>query len=117
MGVSRAVGVDIDADALKTAAENARLNSVADRLQLVFGGPDDVNGVWPLILANILAAPLMHMAPVLVRRVGHRGRLILSGIPFSLASEVMQTYQRLGMRHVRTGTRAGWSVLVTEASW
>jgi SAM-dependent methyltransferase len=48
MGVPQAVGLDIDADALKVAAENARLNNFADRLQLVLGGPNVVDGNWPL---------------------------------------------------------------------
>jgi len=117
MGASRAVGLDIDADALKIAAEHARLNNLADRLQLVLGGPDVVDGAWPLVVANVLAAPLIKMAPVLVRRVGCRGRLILSGIPWSLESEVRQTYQRLGMPHIRSETRAGWTVLVAQPSW
>ena len=117
MGVSRAVGLDIDVDALKIAAEHARLNNLADRLQFVLGGPDVVSGAWPLVVANVLAAPLIEMAPVLVRRVGGRGRLILSGISWSLESEVRQTYQQLGMRHIRSETRAGWTVLVAQASW
>jgi ribosomal protein L11 methyltransferase len=116
-GVPQAVGLDIDADALKIAAEHAGLNKLADRLQFVLGGPDVLDGVWPLVVANVLAAPLIEMAPVLVRRVGRGGRLILSGIPCSLESEVGQAYQRLGMRHIRSAKRAGWSVLIVEASW
>lgn len=117
IGVSRALGVDVDADALKIAAEHARLNSLADRLQLVLGGPDVVDGVWPLVVANVLAAPLIEMAPILVRRVGSHGRLILSGIPWPLESEVRAAYQQFGMRHIRSETRAGWAVLVAQASW
>lgn len=117
MGVPRAVGLDIDGDALKIAAEHARLNNLAERLQLVLGEPDVVGGAWPLVVANVLAAPLIEMAPVIVRRVGSRGRLILSGIPWSVESEVRQTYQRLGMRHIHSDTRAGWTVLVAQASW
>jgi ribosomal protein L11 methyltransferase len=117
LGASRAVGLDTDGEALKIAAEHSRLNKMADRLQLVLGGPDAVNGTWPVVVANVLAAPLIEMAPVLVRRVGGRGRLILSGIPSSLESEVRQTYQWLGMRHVRSETRAGWTVVVAQASW
>lgn len=117
MGVPLAVGLDIDADSLKTAAENARLNNLADRLQLVLGGPDVVDGNWPLVVANVVAGPLIEMAPVLVRRVGKRGRLILSGIPWSLESEVRQTYRHLGMRHIDSKTRGGWTVLTAQASW
>ncbi len=117
MGVPRAVGLDIDAGALKIAAEHARLNNLVDRLQLVLGGPGAVDGVWPLVVANVLAAPLIEMAPILVRRVGHSGRLILSGIPWSLETEVAHAYKRLGMRHLRSVTRAGWTVLIVQASW
>jgi ribosomal protein L11 methyltransferase len=117
LGVRRAVGLDIDADALKIAAEHARLNNMVDRLELLLGGPDAVNGVWPLVVANVLAAPLIEMAPILVRRVGRGGRLILSGIPWSLESDVRRIYQHLGMRHVRSGARAGWTVVLVQASW
>jgi ribosomal protein L11 methyltransferase len=117
MGVPRAVGLDIDADALQIAAGHARLNNLEDRLELLPGGPDVVDRTWPLVVANVLAAPLIEMAPVLIRRVGPGGRLILSGIPWSLESEVRQTYRRLGMRHVRSETRAGWTVVVVQASW
>jgi ribosomal protein L11 methyltransferase len=117
LGVLETVVLDIDAEALKVAAKNARLNHLADRLQLVFGGPESVDGCWPLVVANVLAAPLMDMAPALVRRVASRGRLILSGIPSSLQSEVQQTYQHFGLRPVDSRTRAGWTALVMQASW
>ena len=109
-GVPRAVGLDTDAGALAAAGEHARLNQLVDRLTLVQGGPDAVKGTWPLVLANVLAAPLIEMAPVLVRRIGHGGQLVLSGIPWSVAPEVEQAYGRLGMRpagarHARDGPR------------
>lgn len=116
-GVPRAVGVDIDADAIAAAVENARLNDLAGRAQFVQGGPDAVVGTWPLVLANIVAAPLMEMAPILVRRVGHGGRLVLSGVPHSVAPDVERVYRRLGMRPIRSDTRAGWTALVLDASW
>ena len=47
LGVPHAHGLDIDDEALRAAAENARLNGMEDRLDLTRGGPDVVNGVWP----------------------------------------------------------------------
>ena len=76
-----------------------------------------MEGTWPLVVANVLASPLIEMAPVLVRRVGNRGRLILSGIPLSQEAEVRLTYERFGMRHVRSETRMGWTVVVVQATW
>jgi ribosomal protein L11 methyltransferase len=117
MGIPRATGLDTDAEALKAAAENARLNNLSDRLRLVPGGPEAVRDARPLVVANILAAPLMEMARDLVRCVGHSGSLILSGIPTSLELQVAKTYQRAGMRHVRSDIRRGWVALVLQASW
>jgi ribosomal protein L11 methyltransferase len=117
LGVPRALGVDIDDEALRVAAENRRINGMANRLQLARGGPEDIEGTWPLVLANILAAPLIEMAPVLVRRVAHHGRLVLSGIPSSVEHEVGRTYRDLGLRHAGVKSRAGWIALVLQASW
>jgi ribosomal protein L11 methyltransferase len=117
MGVPRALGIDLDDEALHVAAQNARINGMTDRFQLARSGPDIVTGTWPLILANVLAAPLIEMAPVLVRRVGHQGRLVLSGIPVSVERDVDEAYRRLGMRRVRATPRAGWVALVLQASW
>ena len=82
-----------------------------------FGVHNIIDGVWPLVVANILASPLIEMAPTLVRRVGHHGRLLLSGIASPLESEVLQSYQRLGMHHLRSERRAGWTMVILQASW
>ncbi len=117
IGVPRALGIDTDEDALRVAAENARLNSLDDRLQLAHGGPEAVTGTWPFVVANVLAAPLIEMAPVLVRRIGHHGQLVLSGIPASAERDVDDAYRRLGMQRVRVTSRAGWVALVMQATW
>jgi ribosomal protein L11 methyltransferase len=117
LGVPRVTAVDIDAYAVRVAGDHARLNHVDDRLELRVGGPDAVPGTWPLVVANILAAPLIEMAPTLVRQVSSGGRLVLSGIATSLEDEVRRAYIRAGMRHVRTASRAGWNALVLAASW
>jgi ribosomal protein L11 methylase PrmA len=57
------------------------------------------------------------MAPALVRRVGHHGQLVLSGIPASVEQDVVEAYRRLGMRRVRVTARAGWVAIVMHASW
>lgn len=117
LGVPRALGIDIDTGATLVAEQNARLNGLDGRLDLAHGGPEAVTGTWPLVLANILAAPLMQIAPSLVRRVGHHGRLVLSGIPLSVADEVVRVYRNLGMHGLDTRSRAGWVALVLQASW
>lgn len=116
-GVPQAVAIDIDPHAVRVASENASLNGLASRLHLVQGGPETLSGAWPLVLANVLAAPLMEMAPTIARRVGRSGRLILSGIHASLAADVDRAYRHAGMRQVRAQSRDGWSALTLHASW
>jgi ribosomal protein L11 methylase PrmA len=65
----------------------------------------------------VLAAPLIEMAPALVRRVGHHGHLVLSGIPSSVEPDVAGAYSRLGMRRVRGRARAGWVAIELRATW
>jgi ribosomal protein L11 methyltransferase len=117
LGVPRAVAIDLDDEALRVAAENARINALEDRLQFTRGGPEAVSGTWPLVLANVLPAALIEMAPALVRRVGHQGQLVLSGIASSLEEDVDRAYRHRGMRRMRTTSRAGWVALVLQASW
>jgi ribosomal protein L11 methyltransferase len=117
LGVSQAVAIDIDDAALRVVADNARLNGLEARLQLARGGPETLTGTWPLVLANILAAPLIDIAPALVRRVGHHGLLLLSGIARSAASEVAEAYIHNGMHRVDMKSRDGWIALVLRASW
>ena len=117
LGVPRALAIDIDDEALRVAAENARNNAIGERLDLRRGGPEAVTGTWPMVLANVLPAPLIEMAPALVRRVGHHGHLVLSGIPSSVEPDVDHAYRRLGMRCMSVKSRAGWVALVLRASW
>jgi ribosomal protein L11 methyltransferase len=75
------------------------------------------HGNWPLVVANVLAAPLIEMAPTLARRVGHHGQLVLSGIRSAMEHDVAHAYRHIGMQHVRVTSRAGWIALVMQASW
>jgi ribosomal protein L11 methyltransferase len=117
LGVRQAVALDVDCHALNVAAVNARVNGLSDRFHLVAGGPEAVGGAWPLVVANILTAPLIELAPAIVRRVASRGRLVLSGIAKSTAVDLENAYERFGL-HTRTrAERGGWCGIVFEASW
>lgn len=117
MGVPRATGVDVEPAAIRAATTNARLNLLDERFTVVHGGADAIAGTWPLVVANVVAAPLIEMAPALVKRLGHRGELILSGVPTAVETEVEQIYRRLGMQRVRVTSRGGWVAIVMRASW
>ena len=114
MGVPRAHGIDIEDEALRVAAENARIDALDQRLQLTRGGPEALTETWPLVLANVLPGPLIEMAPALARRVGHHGQLVLSGIPSSVEYDVDQltavwACDAYASRRERAGSRSSCS--------
>jgi ribosomal protein L11 methyltransferase len=75
-GAGEVDAVDIDPVAIETARANALANGIAIRA----GTPDTVAGPYALVVANILAAPLKLLAPVLSALVDAGGDLVLSGI-------------------------------------
>ncbi len=118
LGAWRALGVDIDPLALEAARQNALLNGVSERLELVQGSLEDIRqgslGLRqaPLLLANILA-------PVLVRffnegladLLAEGGYLVLSGILEEQADEVAQVAQRHGLSQVGRTQKGDWVAL------
>jgi ribosomal protein L11 methyltransferase len=117
LGVPRATAIDIDEEAVRATVQNGRINGLAERLDVRHAAAHELSGQWPLVVANVLAAPLIEMAPTLVRRIGHAGRLILSGVPTALRGEVERAYRDRGLHLVEVRTRAGWVALVLQALW
>ncbi|MBT9489661.1 MAG: 50S ribosomal protein L11 methyltransferase [Rubrivivax sp.] len=80
--------VDIDPAAVGATEANATANGV----QLRAGLPAAAEGVYPLVLANILATPLKLLAPLLCGHVAPGGHLVLAGILARQADELKAAY-------------------------
>lgn len=107
------VATDIDPVAIRVARENARINGVVDGIHMATapGFHHSVFrqfGPFDLIIANILARPLMKLAPELVRHLSDRGTVILSGILSAQRWKVISAYNGAGLRHMRTTWMNGW---------
>ena len=81
--------VDIDPAAVQATQYNARANGVSLRAGL----PDTANGIYPLVLANILATPLKVLAPLLCAHLAPSAHLVLAGILERQADELIAAYQ------------------------
>ena len=89
LGAARVDGIDVDPDALATAAANARANGVTLRVAL----PEEPLGdEYDIVAANILAQPLILLAPLLAARTRPGGLIALSGLLTSQAQEVAAAY-------------------------
>ena len=81
--------VDIDEAAVQATIANAQANDVA----LNAGPPEAAAGTYPLVLANILATPLMLLAPLLAGHVAPGGHLVLAGILARQADALTSAYR------------------------
>lgn len=91
LGASAVLAIDIDPQALLATRENAARNNVAERLTV--GGPSEAQQApTDVLLANILAEPLLELAPAFAERVAAGGAIVLSGILPSQAAPVASRY-------------------------
>lgn len=90
LGAARAVGIDVDSQAVNASRDNAAANRVAN---VQFRLPDTApSGEYDVVVANILTNPLRMLAPLLAGATHQGGRIVLSGILEEQAQNVMDIY-------------------------
>ena len=91
LGCRRATAMDIDSQAIIASRQNACDNHVAERLT-VCSGPDEIRGSFDIVVANILARPLVQFAESITSTLQGRGILALSGVLCEQADDVMAAF-------------------------
>jgi ribosomal protein L11 methyltransferase len=107
------LATDNDPVATRVAAANARLNGVSGLVRTATASgmrSKVIEDATPfdLIVANILARPLIGLAPAIARATAPGGSIILSGILASQRRSVIAAYAGQRFRHVSTIWREGW---------
>lgn len=93
LGAAAVVAVDIDAQALSACAANVRVNAIeSDQIQVSLPGTMDRSPV-ELLIANILAGPLIELAPRFAELVKAGGQILLSGVLKSQLEDIQLAYQ------------------------
>ena len=111
------VAGDLDPEAVRVARENARLNGLHGLVRF-YEGPGIRHalasrpGRFDLVFANILARPLMRLAPAIAGVLARNGTLVLSGLLVRDVPGVLSTYAAQGLRLKRRGVLEGWATLV-----
>ena len=121
IAVARAIhgpvtATDIDPVAVRVAAENAALNGAGGVVELIEADGLDHPSLrgrrFDLVIANILAGPLMAMAGDLVAATEPGGAIVLSGLLEPQARGVLAAHRSHGARLVRRIVIDGWATLV-----
>lgn len=109
----RILATDIDPIAIKVAKENFALNGVAKTITAITAtGLDDEEikkrVPFDLIVANILANPLIELAPQMVPALKKGGSIVLSGILEEQHDRVVKAFEAEGAKYIKTLHHEGW---------
>ncbi len=108
---------DIDPMAIAVTRENMAANRVADIELMVADGARGVpGGPYDLVIANILAGPLIAMAAEVAGIAVPGERVLLAGLLSTQADAVLAAYVAQGCSEVRRLVRGDWTVLLLEAA-
>jgi ribosomal protein L11 methyltransferase len=110
---------DNDKDAVRVARENAAINGLKKQIRIVASDGYRAkaigdNGPYDLITANILANPLISLAPDLAKSLAKNGRAILSGLLKTQEKDVLAAHQAVGLELDFRIRQNDWSVLVLK---
>jgi len=121
---ARAIATDIDPIAIDVARDNAAINHVpvghgpGELLLGVADGMDSpllsARAPFDLLIANILAGPLIELASAFVAALAPGGTIILAGLLDTQAEAVATSYTRIGLQ-LGNGGAGEWPVLVLKA--
>ncbi|PXA89645.1 50S ribosomal protein L11 methyltransferase, partial [Nostoc sp. 3335mG] len=116
---ARVIATDIDPVAIDVTAQNARLNAV-ERVELVVADgalSDAIAAAAPydLLIANILAGPLMSMAPEVAAIAAPEATIVLAGLLETQRGDVVAAYAACGCTLEEVDRRGDWSVLRLKA--
>ena len=113
LGASSALGVDNDPQALTASRDNAERNQIeASSLEILFPespGIDAWVGGSDLVVANILAGPLLTLADELIALMTPGAKLLLTGILAEQAPELIERYATVNLQV--SDTRDGWVLM------
>lgn len=113
---ARIVASDIDPVAVAVARDNMRANGAA-RITTAVGAGLDLPAIrrhapYDLIVANILAGPLVMLAPAIRRSLASGGTVILSGLLADQQRRVIAAYRSVGLVLVGASVIDDWATLV-----
>ena len=92
LGAKHAEAIDLDPQALIATIDNAEKNHVSDKIKTYLPNQFETK-TTSLLLANILASPLIELAPYFAELTNKQGQIVLSGILAEQAEKVLAAYK------------------------
>ena len=115
----KVLAADNDSEAVRAARHNAASNGLAPSVRVILAEGWRARAIqssapYDLVLANILARPLIAMAEALARHLAPGGRAVLAGLLDRQAPMVLAAHRRAGLVLVRRIGLEGWTTLILK---
>ncbi len=111
-GAQRVLGLEIDPEALEAAQRNVDRNGVGEIMSVTLTPLDQVEQTFDVVVANLTASLLTHMADDLVGHVSAQGLLLLSGIVAEQVEEVAKCFQTHYFKVVDSRATEEWHAIL-----
>lgn len=109
LGAKEAVGVDIDELSVKVAGENAELNGVREKIELVCGDlTEKISGTYDVVCANIVADVIIRLSKDVTSFMHKDSVLLVSGIIEERSVEVKEALLKAGLVILEEAEENGW---------
>jgi len=109
LGAKTAVGVDIDAQSVKTAKANAEINSVTDKTEFIVGDlAEKVSGKYSVVCANIVADVVIRLLGNVKNYMEENAVLIVSGIIDVREKDVLNAAEKQGFTVTEKRYKDNW---------
>ncbi len=113
LGAEKAVGVDIDAQSVRVAKENAEINNVSDKTEYLVGDlADKVSGKYSIVCANIVADVILKLLENVADFMDDSAVLITSGIINIRREDVVDGFARFGFKITEEHSKDNWHAFV-----
>jgi len=113
LGAEKAFGVDIDAQSVKTAKENAEINNISEKVEFIVGDlADKVKGKYNIVCANIVADVIIKLLPDVAQFMEEDAVLIVSGIIDIRKEDVLKAVAENGFIVKEEKYRDNWCAFV-----
>ena len=115
LGAEFADGVDIDAQSVKVAKENAEINRVTDKTNYLVGDlAEKISGKYDIVCANIVADVIIRLLSNVEEYMKDNAVLITSGIIDSREADVKAAFEKFGFSIEKRLTRENWCAFVCK---
>lgn len=115
LGAKSAVGVDIDAQSVKVAKENAAINNVSGNIDFIVGDlADKITDKYSVVCANIVADVILKLLENVADYMQENAILITSGIIDIRKEDVVAGFNKFGFKIIEEHNKDNWYAFVCK---